>query len=48
MDEHKRPSMEEVARVLDGTLNVDPPPSPFHLPCNPQENGSESELESVV
>jgi serine/threonine protein kinase len=48
MDEHKRPSMEEVVRVLDGTLNVDPPPSPFHLPCIPQENGSESELESVV
>ncbi|PNX94208.1 G-type lectin S-receptor-like serine/threonine-protein kinase [Trifolium pratense] len=48
MDEHKRPPMEEVARVLDGTLNVDPPPSPFQLPCNPQENGSESELESVV
>ncbi|XP_004493517.1 G-type lectin S-receptor-like serine/threonine-protein kinase SD3-1 [Cicer arietinum] len=45
-DERKRPSMEEVVRVLDGTLNVDPPPPPFHLHCDPQEKGSESE--SVV
>ncbi|CAJ1911145.1 unnamed protein product [Sphenostylis stenocarpa] len=29
MDERRRPSMEEVVRVLDGTLNVDPPPPPF-------------------
>ncbi|KAG4396232.1 hypothetical protein GLYMA_19G141367v4 [Glycine max] len=28
MDERRRPSMEEVVRVLDGTLNVDPPPQP--------------------
>ncbi|KAL5154904.1 G-type lectin S-receptor-like serine/threonine-protein kinase SD3-1 [Glycine soja] len=28
MDERRRPSMEEVVRVLDGTLNVDPPPPP--------------------
>ncbi|CAK8543268.1 unnamed protein product [Lathyrus sativus] len=48
LDEHKRPSMEEVVRVLDGTLNVDPPPPPFHLAFDPQENGSESEIVSVV
>ncbi|KAF7819013.1 G-type lectin S-receptor-like serine/threonine-protein kinase SD3-1 [Senna tora] len=29
MDEHRRPSMGEVARVVEGTLNVDPPPPPF-------------------
>ncbi|KHN07385.1 G-type lectin S-receptor-like serine/threonine-protein kinase SD3-1 [Glycine soja] len=46
MDERRRPSMEEVVRVLDGTLNVDPPPPPFvlHRPLqedDPQENGSD-------
>ncbi|KAK7396257.1 hypothetical protein VNO78_17133 [Psophocarpus tetragonolobus] len=46
MDEHRRPSMEEIVRVLDGTLNVDPPPPPFvmHRPLqedDSQENGSE-------
>ncbi|TKY62602.1 G-type lectin S-receptor serine/threonine-protein kinase SD3-1 [Spatholobus suberectus] len=47
MDERTRPSMEEVVRVLDGTLNVDPPPPPFvlHRPLqeddDPQGNGSE-------
>ncbi|XP_020213553.1 G-type lectin S-receptor-like serine/threonine-protein kinase SD3-1 [Cajanus cajan] len=46
MDERRRPCMEEVVRVLDGTLNVDPPPPPFvlHRPSqedDPQENGSE-------
>lgn len=46
VNEHRRPPMEEVVRVLDGTLNVDPPPPPFHLPFDPQENGSETE--SVV
>jgi len=46
VNEDKRPPMEEVVRVLDGTLNVDPPPAPFHLPFDPQENGSETE--SVV
>uniref|UniRef100_K7MYD3 Receptor-like serine/threonine-protein kinase n=1 Tax=Glycine max TaxID=3847 RepID=K7MYD3_SOYBN len=30
MDERRRPSMEEVVRVLDGTLNVDPPPQPYY------------------
>ncbi|KHN05964.1 G-type lectin S-receptor-like serine/threonine-protein kinase SD3-1 [Glycine soja] len=29
MDERRRPSMGEVVRVLDGSLSVDPPPSPF-------------------
>ncbi|XP_028774443.1 G-type lectin S-receptor-like serine/threonine-protein kinase SD3-1 [Neltuma alba] len=29
MDERRRPSMGEVARVLDGILNVDLPPPPF-------------------
>ncbi|XP_058738282.1 G-type lectin S-receptor-like serine/threonine-protein kinase SD3-1 [Vicia villosa] len=48
VDERKRPSMEEVVRVLDGTLNVDPPPPPFDLAFDPQENCSESEIESVV
>ncbi|XP_010524007.1 PREDICTED: G-type lectin S-receptor-like serine/threonine-protein kinase SD3-1 [Tarenaya hassleriana] len=28
-DERLRPSMEEVAKVLEGTLSVDPPPPPF-------------------
>lgn len=46
MDERRRPSMEEVVRVLDGTLNVDPPPPPLVLhrtlqEDDPQENGSE-------
>ncbi|XP_057438691.1 G-type lectin S-receptor-like serine/threonine-protein kinase SD3-1 [Lotus japonicus] len=50
-DERRRPSMEEVVRVLDGTLNVDPPPPPFafqgsslHEDDAP-ENGSESVLQ---
>ncbi|XP_061373716.1 G-type lectin S-receptor-like serine/threonine-protein kinase SD3-1 [Gastrolobium bilobum] len=50
MDERRRPSMEEVVRVLDGTLNVDPPPPPFALQMplqedDPQEHGSESVLQ---
>ncbi|XP_061353777.1 G-type lectin S-receptor-like serine/threonine-protein kinase SD3-1 [Gastrolobium bilobum] len=48
MDERRRPSMGEVARVLDGTLNVDPPPPPLAFQRQLQiddseENGSESE-----
>ncbi|KAI4300766.1 hypothetical protein L6164_034104 [Bauhinia variegata] len=38
-DERRRPSMEEVVRVLDGTLNVDPPPPPFTFQRPLQEEG---------
>lgn len=48
-DERRRPSMGEVVRVLDGTLNVDPPPPPFGFQRiddseDEEENVSESEV----
>ncbi|KAG5063611.1 G-type lectin S-receptor-like serine/threonine-protein kinase SD3-1 [Glycine soja] len=48
MDERRRPSMGEVVRVLDGSLSVDPPPSPFAFQRPLQVDYSEenvSELE---
>ncbi|ESW17612.1 hypothetical protein PHAVU_007G254000 [Phaseolus vulgaris] len=48
MDERRRPPMGEVARVLDGTLSVDPPPPPFAFQRPLQVHDSEenvSELE---
>ncbi|KAI4348717.1 hypothetical protein L6164_009404 [Bauhinia variegata] len=48
-DERRRPSMAEVVRVVEGTLNVDPPPPSFTFQRPLQEDdlqgsGSESEL----
>ncbi|KAJ4706432.1 Protein kinase [Melia azedarach] len=47
IDERMRPSMGEVLNVLEGTLTVDPPPSPFTCP-NPveEEESAESGLDS--
>ncbi|KAL5982014.1 hypothetical protein ACLOJK_016082 [Asimina triloba] len=43
IDERLRPSMGEVVKVLEGTLCVDPPPSPFALQRPPVELLSESD-----
>ncbi|KAJ7972232.1 Protein kinase [Quillaja saponaria] len=45
-DERRRPSMGEVVKVLEGTLNVDPPPPPFACHRSPEEDdGRECVLE---
>ncbi|KAJ1429945.1 S-locus glycoprotein domain [Sesbania bispinosa] len=46
MDERRRPSMEEVVRVLEGTLNVDPPPPPFAFNRPLQEDDDSQEIGS--
>ncbi|XP_010257222.1 PREDICTED: G-type lectin S-receptor-like serine/threonine-protein kinase SD3-1 [Nelumbo nucifera] len=45
VDERLRPSMGEVARVLEGTLTVDPPPPPFFCQRLPEEELLESDPE---
>jgi hypothetical protein len=42
-NEHMRPSMGEVVKVLEGTLTVDPPPPPFS--CQPPPVAEEESLE---
>ncbi|KAE8098811.1 hypothetical protein FH972_016847 [Carpinus fangiana] len=42
-NEHMRPSMGEVVKVLEGTLTVDPPPPPFS--CRPPPEAEEESLE---
>ncbi|KAF8094768.1 hypothetical protein N665_0354s0054 [Sinapis alba] len=42
VDERLRPSMGEVVKVLEGTLSVDPPPSPFVCARSSPTNSSES------
>lgn len=45
-DERMRPSMGEVVKVLEGTLTVDPPPSPFVCRRSwEEEDGLESDQE---
>jgi hypothetical protein len=41
-NEHMRPSMGEVVKVLEGTLTVDPPPPPFSCRRPPEEAEEES------
>ena len=40
-DVRRRPSMGEVVKVLDGILNVDPPPPPFAIQRPLQEDDSQ-------
>jgi hypothetical protein len=37
-NEHMRPSMGEVVKVLEGTLTVDPPPPPFSHRLSEEES----------
>ncbi|RWR72669.1 G-type lectin S-receptor-like serine/threonine-protein kinase SD3-1 [Cinnamomum micranthum f. kanehirae] len=45
VDERLRPTMGEVVKVLEGTLTVDPPPSPFACRRPPGERLSDSDSE---